>query len=53
MTKKHFEALATTLAETNASDSVIREIIDMCKESNPRFDEKRFRKAIADRKVSK
>jgi hypothetical protein len=46
MTKQHFEYLANLLAESEASELVVRRVAKSLKESNSRFDEKRFIDAV-------
>lgn len=51
MTKKHFEALANNLKQIpNYTDrkTAIDCWVEVCKDMNPRFDEKKFRKACED-----
>ena len=45
MTKKHFIAIAKILRKHEADTKLIRDIMLMCEEQNPRFDRETFIKA--------
>lgn len=45
MTRKHFEALAFSLKTNNASLDLCGDVARICKETNPRFDTRRFLEA--------
>lgn len=46
LSKKHFQRLAQILGETNANDEIIEEIMQWCKEMNPRFTPVKFLLAL-------
>jgi hypothetical protein len=47
MTKKHFEAIAGAISQLKPKDkeTMIAALLPVLEESNPQFDEKRFRAA--------
>lgn len=51
MSRKHFQALATALAVSGATDEVIRAVADACRSFNPSFDRGRFAAWVLDKRA--
>ena len=45
-TRKHFKEIVNFIWECNVNQDTIEDIVEFCKEKNPRFDEAKFYQAI-------